>query len=74
MYTEDTGQPHVEAVRWVLDQLRKYLLFANLKKCFFHQDEVRFLEYVVSSKHISMEVKRIKMVKKWPEPKFVQDI
>ena len=74
IYTKDPGQPHVEAVHWVLDQLRKYLLFANLKKCRFHQDEVCFLGYVVSSKGISMEVKRIKVVRKWPEPKSVRDI
>ena len=59
IYTENPGQPHVEAVHWVLDQLRKYSLFANLKKCRFHQDEVCFLGYVVSSKNISMEAKRI---------------
>ena len=74
IYTEDPGQPHVETVRWVLDQLRKYLLFANLKKCRFHQDEVRFLGYVVSSKGISMEAERIEVVRKWPEPKSVRDI
>ena len=74
IYTEDPGQPHVDAVRWVLDQLRKYSLFANLKKCRFHQDEIRFLGYVVSSKGISMEAKRIEVVKKWPEPKSVRDI
>ena len=74
IYTEDPGQPHVEAVHWVLDQLRKYSLFANLKKCRFHQDEVRFLGYVVSSKGISMEVEQIKVVRKWPEPKSVWDI
>ena len=74
IYTEDPGQPHVEAVRWVLDQLRKHSLFANLKKCRFHQDEVRFLGYVVSSKGISMEAERIEVVKDWPEPKSVHDI
>ena len=61
-------------MRWVLDQLRKYFLFANLKKCCFHQDEIRFLGYVVSSKGISMEAKQIEVVKKWPEPKLIQDI
>ena len=74
IYTKDSGQPHVEAVRWVLDQLRKHSLFANLKKCRFHQDEIRFLGYVVSSKGISMEAKRIEVVKDWPEPKSVRDI
>ena len=34
--TKDPSQPHVEAVRWVLDHLRKYSLFANLKKCCFY--------------------------------------
>ncbi len=33
IYTEDPGQPHVEAMRWVLEQLRKHGLYANLKKC-----------------------------------------
>ena len=36
IYTKDPGQPHVKAVRWVLDQLRKYSLFAKMKKCCFH--------------------------------------
>ena len=74
IYTEDPRQPHIEAVCWVLDQLQKHSLFANLKKCWFHQDEVRFLEYVVLSKGISMEAERIEVVKDWPEPKSVRDI
>ena len=64
IYTEDPGQPHVDAVRWVLDQLQKYSLFANLKKYCFHQDKIHFLGYIVSSKGISMETKKIKVVKK----------
>ena len=36
IYIEDPGQPHVDAVRLVLDQVRKYSLFANLKKCCFY--------------------------------------
>ena len=74
IYTKDPGQPHVEVVRWVLDQLRKHFLFANLKKCRFHQDEVCFLGYVVLSKGISMEAEKIEVVKDWPEPKSVRDI
>ena len=74
IYTEDPGQLHVEAMRWILDQLRKYSLFANLKKCCFYQDEVCFLGYVVSSKGISIEAKKIEVLQKWLEPKSVQDI
>ncbi len=33
IYTEDLAQPHIEAMRWVLEQLRKHGLYTNLKKC-----------------------------------------
>ena len=43
--TDDDGDGHVAAIQWVLEQLRKFSLFANLKKCQFHQEEVCFLGY-----------------------------
>ena len=36
IYIKDENKDHVQAVRWVLDQLRKFLLYANLKKCWFY--------------------------------------
>ena len=33
IYSKDPSQLYVEALRWFLSQLRKYTLFANLKKC-----------------------------------------
>ena len=74
IYIKDPRQPHIEAVCWVLDQLWKHFLFANLKKYRFYQDKVCFLGYVVLSKKISMEAKRIKIIKDWPEPKSVRNI
>ena len=74
IYTDDNGDDHVAALRWVLKQLKKYSLYANLKKCQFYQEEVWFLGYVVSSKDIRMEDKKIKIVKQWPEPQSVRDI
>ena len=47
IYIEDPGQRHIEAVRWVLDVLRRHRLFVNLKKYQFHNDEVCFLGYIV---------------------------
>ena len=40
IYTDNKSEGYVQAVRWVLDQLRKFSLYANLKKCQFHQEEV----------------------------------
>ena len=74
IYTKNENKGHVQAVRWVLNQLRKFLLYANLKKCRFHQEEVRFLGYIVSLRGICMEDERIKAAKQWPEPKSIRDI
>ena len=74
IYTEDLGQDHVDTVWWVLEILQKYGLFANLKKCRFHQDEIRFLGFVVSNKGIRIEEERIETVKNWSEPRSVRDI
>ena len=49
IYTEDPGQPYVEAVSWVLEHLQKHGLFAKLKKCQFYKDEVRLLGFAVSA-------------------------
>ena len=48
IYIKNPGKAHVEAVQWVLEVLRKYGLYTNLKKCRFHKDMVRILGFVVS--------------------------
>ena len=63
IYTEDESKGHVQAVHWVLNQLQKFSLYANLKKCQFHQEEVRFLGYIVSLQGICIEDERNKVVK-----------
>ncbi len=68
IYTESKGKEHVEAVQWVLEQLQKYLLYANLKKCQFYQEEVRFLGYIVCHQGIWMQEKQIKAVHDCLEP------
>ena len=64
IYTKNLSQPHVKVVCKVLEQLWKYLFFANLKKYCFYQDEICFLGYVMSSKGISIEAKKIEVVRK----------
>ena len=39
----------------ILNKLSKQSLFANLKKCRFHNDEIRFLNYVVSAQGVRIE-------------------
>ena len=74
IYADNNEDSHVAAIQRILEQLRKFLLFANLKKCRFYQKEVWFLGYIMSSKGIHMEDKKIEAVKQWPESQSVQDI
>ena len=74
IYTKDLGQPHVNAICWVLDFLQKNGFFANLKNCQFHLDKIRFLRYVVLAQEIRMEDKKNEAVKNWPELKSVRNI
>ena len=64
----------MDHVKWVLQRLREHALFANLKKCSFHTDEVKFLGFLVLSKGVSMEDSRIESVRDWPEPTNVREI
>lgn len=54
--------------------LRKHSFFANLKKCQFHKDKVRFLGYVLSAQKIQIEDERIEAVSNWLEPKSMGNI
>ncbi len=74
IYTKDPDRSHMDAVRWVLEQLQKHGFYANLKKCRFHEDEVRFLGFVILAQGIRIEEKRIEAVRDWPEPQSVKDI
>ncbi len=74
IYTKNPGQPHVNTVQWVLEQLQKPDMYANLKKCWFHEDEVQFLGFVVSAQRIKIKKEKIETVKDWPELQSVRDI
>ncbi len=74
IYTKNKGKKHIEAVWWMLEQLQKHLLYANLKKCQFHQEEVRFLGSIITYQSIQKEEKQIKAINDWLNPQSVRDI
>ena len=47
------------------------MLFANLKKCRFYQDEVCFLGYHVLAHGMRIENKQSEIVRNWPKSKLV---
>ena len=39
IYTNHNGNGYIAGVRWVLEQLKKFLFYANLKKYQFYQEK-----------------------------------
>lgn len=74
VYTSEKRAKHKETVRWVLGQLRKYGLNANLKKCRLNNDKIHFLEYIVSSSGVQIESVHIESIKNQPEVKSIREI
>ena len=74
IYNKDQGKAYVNAIWWLLKELRKNSLFANLKKYRFQKDKICFLEYVVSTQRVWIEEEIIDAMKNWPKPKSIYDI
>ena len=74
IYINHNGDGLFVAIWRVLEQLKKFLLYANLKKYQFHQKEIWFLSYIVSLKSIRIEDKKIEAVKQWSELQSIQNI
>ena len=69
-----TVEEHHHAVRQVLDRLRQFKLYCNLKKCEFDTDRVDFLGFQVSTEGVGMEPSRVRSIKEWPEPKTFREL
>ena len=65
---------HVEHLRLVLEVLRKERLIADLKKCTFCRDKFMFLGFVVSTKGIEVDEKKVKAIQDWPAPTSVNQV
>ncbi|RDX67730.1 Retrovirus-related Pol polyprotein from transposon opus, partial [Mucuna pruriens] len=80
-FMSKTLYEHVEHLHVVLNVLIKNKLYGNLKKCSFCLESVMFLGFIVSSKGISMDEKKVKAIREWPTPlnanekaKFVREL
>ncbi len=65
---------HVSHVKQILKRLRKFKLYASLKKCAFFITKVNFLEFVIFIKNISMNLSRIDIIKTWFRSKMYWEI
>ena len=63
IYTKDASQAYIDAIYQWLNKLKKHGLFANLKKCCFHKNDIRFLGYVMSAQKVKIKYNQIEVVK-----------
>jgi len=54
---------HINYVKQILERLRKFKLYASLKKYEFFITKVNFLEFVIFIENISMNSSRINIIK-----------
>ena len=54
---------HVNHVKQILERLRKFKLYASLKKCEFFITKVNFLEFVIFIEDILMNLSRVNIIK-----------
>ncbi len=54
---------HVDHVKQILERLRKFKLYVSLKKCEFFITKVNFLEFIIFTESISMNLSRIDIIK-----------
>jgi hypothetical protein len=58
----------------VLERLQKAGLYAKPSKCAFYQDQVEFLGFVISSKGVSIDPRRVTDITSWEVLKTFRDI
>ena len=69
-----TLDDHVKHLMAVFETLRDAKLYGNIKKCYFCQDSVIFLGYVVSGSGIKVDEEKVKAIRDWPKPTGVADV
>ena len=73
IYSSDPAE-HWRHVRQVLQRLKEFQLYVNLKKCAFATTEVEFLGFIVSTKGVRMDEERIRTIKEWPRPTTYREL
>ncbi len=61
---------HVNHMKQILERLRKFKLYASLKKCEFFITKVNFLEFIIFIEDILMNLSRIDIIKTWLRSKM----
>src|SRR3989441_6228900 len=65
---------HMKSLQEVFDRLRNAGLKLHPKKCKFAQAEINFLGHKINGEGVSVDEKKVEVVKTWPVPKNVKEL
>jgi hypothetical protein len=57
-----TREDYVRYICAVLERLRKFTLYSNLKKCSFFQKKVAFLRFIVTTQGVEIDPSRVESI------------
>src|SRR5712672_3865167 len=55
-------------IRIVLERLREYKLYINLKKCLFYITSINFLGFIISVNRVLIEKSQVDAIREWLYP------
>jgi hypothetical protein len=70
----DNLEDHRRHVLKVLEALTKAGLHLKPEKCEFHQWEVKYLGFIISTSGTKMDPAKVATIQEWPEPQNVKDV
>jgi hypothetical protein len=64
IFTKEIKKEYIDKIRLIFKKIRKYNLLLKLKKYEFFKKKVNFLEYIISTKEIKIDLDKIKAILK----------
>lgn len=70
----NTYEEHIYHIKQVLEILQHHQFFVKLSKCFFAQQELRYLGHVISASGVSTDPRKVQIIENWPTPTSVKEL
>ena len=74
IYTKGTLKEYIQAVKKVFKALQEANIRLRPDKCKFYVKTVKFLGSIITTVGIQMDKKKVKAIRKWPEPKNIKEV